>query len=164
MQKVVACPRSAPSVRRTSEEANVAPLPYATGCWRRSTGIGTLDRRRTSRDPGAAHGHNLQSLGFSLAKRSPYSCNPHGADGRAKTCEEALMERRRACTSGGVVVVTRDGTSRSVPAGPCWIRQRASPRDPPLVGWTEREVEYHAELTDDVFRSYLSGCMLQYLS
>ena len=74
------------------------------------------------------------------------------------------MERRDACSSGGVVVVTRDGMSRRVPAGTCWIRQRASPQNPPVVGWTEKGIEYHAELPDEVFRSYLSGCMLQYSS
>jgi hypothetical protein len=74
------------------------------------------------------------------------------------------MERRPACTSGGVVVITSDGASRRVPAGPCWIRQRASSQNPPVVGWTEEGIEYYAELADEVFRSYLSGCMLQYLS
>jgi hypothetical protein len=74
------------------------------------------------------------------------------------------MERRPACTSGGIVVVTRDGASRRVPAGPCWIRRRASPQNPPVVGWTEKGIEYYAELSDDLFRSYLSGCMLQYSS
>jgi len=54
--------------------------------------------------------------------------------------------------------------SRRVPAGTCWIRQRASPQNPPVVGWTEKGIEYHAELPDEVFRSYLSGCMLQYSS
>jgi hypothetical protein len=74
------------------------------------------------------------------------------------------MERRAACTSGGVVVVTGDGVSRRVPAGACWIRQRTSPQNLPIVGWTEKGIEYYAELLDDVFRWYLGGCMLQYSS
>jgi len=61
------------------------------------------------------------------------------------------------------VVVTRDGASRRVPAGVCWIWQRA-PQRPPVVGWTEKGIDYYADLPDEVFRAYLNGCMLQYSS
>lgn len=71
---------------------------------------------------------------------------------------------RRACTSGGVVVITEDGTSRRVPAGTCWIGRRPSLETAAVVGWTERGVEYHGDVPDDLFRSYLTGCLLQYSS
>jgi hypothetical protein len=62
------------------------------------------------------------------------------------------------------VVVTRDGVSRRVPAGVCWIWPRASPQRPPVVGWTEKGIDYYADLSDEVFHAYLNGCMLQYSS
>lgn len=71
------------------------------------------------------------------------------------------MENRRACTSGGMVVVTETGARRNVPSGVCWIGPRVAGRDV-RVSWTERGTQLSAAMTDAQLRSYLNGCMLQY--
>ena len=71
---------------------------------------------------------------------------------------------RPACTSGGIVVITENGTSRRVPAGTCWVGRRHAFEAAAVISWTERGIEYYGEVPYNMFHSYLTGCLLQYSS
>lgn len=72
------------------------------------------------------------------------------------------MSVRRACTSGGVVVVLGDGTRRVIPAGLCWIGPRLSGKHLTTIAWSERDRQYHGSISERDLASYFGGCMLQY--
>jgi len=69
---------------------------------------------------------------------------------------------RTACTSGGVTVLSGDGTRRRIPAGLCWIQQRNSNDGSSVIGWNEHGREFSASISRQDLTGYLSGCMLQY--
>ena len=72
------------------------------------------------------------------------------------------MSTRRACTSGGVVVVLDDGTRRTIPAGLCWVGPRLLQKGSTTIAWSERDREYSGSISERELVRYLGGCMLQY--
>jgi len=69
---------------------------------------------------------------------------------------------RVACTSGGVTVLSGDGTRQRIPAGLCWIQARNSLDGSSVIGWNDRGRECSATISRRDLTGYLSGCMLQY--
>ncbi len=69
---------------------------------------------------------------------------------------------RLAYTSGGMVVVTREGAQRRVPAGPCRIGPDSTPRRSRTVRWREQGTEQSAEVSAEDLSAYVLGCVVQY--
>jgi hypothetical protein len=72
------------------------------------------------------------------------------------------MEFRLAYTSGGMVVVTREGAHRRVPAGACRIGPHSTPRRSCTVRWWEKGIEQSAEISAEDLSAYVLGCVVQY--
>ena len=72
------------------------------------------------------------------------------------------MSTRRACTSGGVVVVLGGGTPRTIPAGLGWVGPRLLQRGLTTIAWSERGGEYSGRISERELVRYLGGCKLQY--
>jgi hypothetical protein len=69
---------------------------------------------------------------------------------------------RLAYTSGGMVVVTAEGTRRCVPAGECRIGPHPSARRLRTVRWRESGVEQSADVSAEDLSAYVLGCVVQY--
>jgi hypothetical protein len=72
------------------------------------------------------------------------------------------MGFRLAYTSGGMVVVARDGAHRRVPAGACRIGPHSTPRRSCTVRWAEKGIEQSAEVSVEDLSAYLLCCVVQY--
>lgn len=69
---------------------------------------------------------------------------------------------RLAYTSGGMVVVTAEGTHRRVPAGACRIGPHPVARRLRMVRWQESGVEQSADVSAEDLSAYVLGCVVQY--
>ncbi len=72
------------------------------------------------------------------------------------------MESRRAYTAGSMVLITAPGTWRRVPAGACWIDRYSATDDVRTVRWSEKGIDYSAQLSGDDLRAHVLGCIIQY--
>jgi hypothetical protein len=72
------------------------------------------------------------------------------------------MGFRLAYTSGAMVVVTREGGHRRVPAGECRIGPHSTPRRCCTVRWREKGIEQSAEVSAEDLSAYVLGCVVQY--
>ena len=72
------------------------------------------------------------------------------------------MESRRAYTAGSIVLLADSGTWRRVPAGACWIDRYAAAPEVRTIRWSEKGIDYSAQLSDDDLRAYILGCIIQY--
>jgi hypothetical protein len=76
--------------------------------------------------------------------------------------DASAMEFRLAYTSGGMLVVTREGASGRVPAGACRIGPHSTPRRSCTIRWWERGIEQSAEIAAQDVSAYVLGCVVQY--
>jgi hypothetical protein len=76
--------------------------------------------------------------------------------------DEAETGFRLAYTSGAIVVVTRGGTQRRVPAGACRIAPHSAPRRFSTVRWWEKGIERHAEISAEDLPADVLGCVVRY--
>jgi hypothetical protein len=61
-----------------------------------------------------------------------------------------------------MVLITASGTWRSVPAGTCWIDRYSATDDARIVRWSEKGIDYRAQLSGDDLRAFVLGCIIQY--
>jgi hypothetical protein len=76
--------------------------------------------------------------------------------------QEIDMDFRRACTAGGMILVTDDGNRRHMPAGICWVGPRDTAAADILVRWSQHGVRYSGRISIEDLTACLSGCLLQY--
>jgi hypothetical protein len=69
---------------------------------------------------------------------------------------------RLAYTAGGIVLAAGDGTRRQIPAGVCRIERYSAAPDVCSVHWSERGIDYSAQLSAEDLRAYVLGCIVQY--
>ncbi len=72
------------------------------------------------------------------------------------------MESRLAYTAGSMMVCTAEGTPMRVPAGACRIDRPSAMQAVCTIHWSERGIDYSAQLSSKDLRAYVLGCIVQY--
>jgi len=72
------------------------------------------------------------------------------------------MESRHAYTAGSMVVMVGHGTPKQVPAGACIIDRHTERTLACTIRWNESGVNCSGQVSADMLRFYLLGCVVQY--
>jgi hypothetical protein len=72
------------------------------------------------------------------------------------------MESRHAHTAGSMVVTAGNGTRTQVPAGACMIDSHSERALACTIRWSELGANCSGQISAEMLRAYLLGCILQY--
>lgn len=72
------------------------------------------------------------------------------------------MESRRAYTAGSIVLLSDSGAWRRVPAGACSIVRYSAAPEVHTIRWSEKGIDYSAQLSGDDLRACIRCCIIQY--